>query len=207
MGVYGYGKKAVFLVENGFCEREFIQAHKVLSTLGYDCRIVSVRANTLVQGWKQEKGANESRWGGQYACHKSLCDALPSDYDLLVLPGGERSIQKLRLQPELKSFVSFFVKTNKPIVVYNQGIEILAQTNLLKGYAVAAKQAYFDMAKKAGARCSSSEFEVSKNIISMSRFRPVEDKIKAALCSIIEDRRYISKVVSSEDLPHCYQAA
>ncbi len=208
MSICGYaGKRAAFVVENGFCEREFIQAHNALTALGVDCRILSLGTDRLVHGWNQEKARDASDWGAGYAVHKCIRDARPSDYDILVIPGGERSITKLMLTSDANVFVTFFMKTRRPVIVYNQGIELIARTGVLAGYSVAVKQKFFDLAKRAGARCSANEFEVYKNLISMSRYRPVDEKLKHAIDVLMQGKPYTGKVVSSDDLPHSHKAA
>ncbi len=198
--------KAAFLVEDGFCEREFIQAEKILTKLGADCRIISSSPNS-VKGWNEEKDKRKSDWGAEYAINVSLEKALPSDYDMLVMPGGARSVEKLRLKTELKPFLLPFFETKKPVIAYNDAISLLMFHDLLSGHSVAATNQLCDTVAKVGARCASTDFVVSKNLITLSRFREAEEKLKTAILAVLNNEPYIEKLVSSDNMPKSYQAA
>ncbi|MGH1403370.1 MAG: DJ-1/PfpI family protein [Alphaproteobacteria bacterium] len=200
------GLKAVFVVANGFCEREFLQALDVLESMQVTCRIVSVKTD-LVRGWNEEKVSMQSNWGKDYAPDSDLSSAQASDYDILVLPGGKRSIEKLELDGNLKPFVSAFIETGKPVVAYNYAVDILMRTNLVDGYSIAARDALCDNAKSVGARCAAPEFVVSKNLITMTRYRDIGDKLVHAVQCVISGEKYMDKVVSSDNMPTAHKAA
>ncbi len=199
------GMKAAFLVENGFCERELMQAQSALSEKGIDCRIVSSN-NGLIKAWNELKDPSGSDWGEGYAVDFSLDKAVPSDFDMLVIPGGTRSIEKLKIEGAVKSFVSGFLNTGKPVVAYNSAVSLLMHLSLLSGYSVAAKDQLCDTVKGAGARCAAPEFVVSKNLVTLSRFRNVEQNIQAAVEAIVTGKPY-EKVVSSDNMPSSHKAA
>lgn len=200
------GRKAVFLVEGGFCEREFIQSINALKNMDINCRIVSTEKN-LIRAWNEKKLPESSHWGDFYAPDHSLKEIMPSDYDVLVVPGGVRSVGKLKLNNDVRSFVSAFVNTGKPVIAYNHAVDLLAFNDLVSGYSVVSKNMSCDNLQKIGGRCASSEFVVSKNLVTLSRFRDVEDKIKNAVQSIIDGKPYVDKVVSSGDLPASHKVA
>ncbi len=198
--------KAVFVVANGFCEREFLQTLDVLQSMQVTCRIASVDTD-LVRGWNEEKLSADSNWGKDYAPDVNLQSALASDYDILVLPGGKRSVEKLELDANLKSFVSAFIETGKPVVAYNYAVDILMRTNLVDGYSIAARDLLCDNAKAVGARCAAPEFVVSKNLITMTRYRDVKGKLEHALQCVLSGEKYMDKVVSSDNMPAAHKAA
>lgn len=200
------GKKAAIIVENGFCERELVQAEKALIKLGVNPRIIS--ANTaLIDAWCEEKQPNQSHWGQKYASHGLLKDQISSDFDVLVIPAGVRSLNKIRQEPTLKSFISGFLSTGKPVIVYNDAVDILLSNQMTRGYSIAAKNKMCDELNKSGQRCASKEFVVSKNLITLSRYRDVDEKLAQAITSILNNQPYVEKTVSSDTLPRSHQAA
>lgn len=197
---------AAFLVENGFCEREFVQAETSIKKLGLNSKIVS--ANTaLVEAWREEKGSEQSNWGQKYASQGLLNEQNPTDYDVLVIPGGTRSIDKLIQEPNLRPFLSGFLSVGKPVLVYNKAVDLLLHHDLLKDYSVAARDQTCDILNSSGSRCASSNLVVSKNLITLSRYRDVEEKICHAITAILNGEPYVEKVVSSDNLPKSHQAA
>jgi len=199
-------KKAVFLVENGFCERELLQAKDSLESMGFDCRIVSLE-NSLVRSWNEKKHASDNYWGEDYAADFSIKNAITSDYDVLVIPGGNRSIEKLKLDKNIKSFISAFLDTGKPVIAYNFAINLLIHKNMISGYSVAAKDQVCDTVNDMGGRCAAPSFVVSKNLITLSRYRDANEKIQNAVQSIIDGTPYIEKIVSSDNMPYSHKVA
>lgn len=199
-------KKAAMLVENGFCERELIQAESVLKKMAVDTRIISVMT-PLVKSWREEKQKSESNWSEKYAADNYLSKAIPTDYDILVIPGGVRSIDKLRQANELKSFISGFLDTGKPTIIYNQAVDLLMYYQMANGYSIAAKDKICDKLSTVGGRCASKNLVVSKNLITLSRYRDIDEKLMHAISSVLNNETYIEKIVSSDTLPKSHQAA
>ncbi len=200
------GKRALFLVANGFCEREFIQAQDAMKTIGIDCRIASVDTG-LLQAWNEEKDMRESEWGASYAPDVLVSDCVTGEYDVLVVPGGERSIAKLKISNSTNALLSSFMKAEKPVIAYNKGLDLLSFCGLISGYSVAAKHSICDNVKGTGARCAPQEFIVSKNLISLSRFRDAQERIAHAVTCLLNGEEYVEKVVSSDNMPHPHKAA
>ena len=200
------GRKAIFLVEAGFCEREFIQSVNALKNMDINCRVVSAEKN-LIRAWNEKELPESSHWGDSYASDHSLKETMPSDYDILVIPGGIRSIEKLKLNNDVRSFVSSFVNTGKPVIAYNCAIDLLAFNDLVSGYSVVSRKISGNNLQKISGSPASSELVVSKNLVTLSKFREVEDKIKNAVQSIIDGKPYVDKVVSSDDLPVSHKVA
>ncbi len=200
------GKKAAILVENGFCERELVQAETALKGISINPRIIS--ANTqLVESWVEQKQSSQSDWGLKYASQGLLEQQAPSDYEVLVIPGGTRSIDKLRQEKSLKSFMSGFLSTGKPVVLYNKAVDLLLFHEMAKGYSIAAKDEICDTLTSFGGRCASKEFVVSKNLITLTRYRDCTDQMGRAITAILNGEPYVEKVVSSDTLPKSHQAA
>ena len=174
-------RKAVFLAANGFCEREYIQAHDALEEMGFDCRLVSVDYG-LIKGWNELENKNASNWGYGYAPDKMLDVALSSDYEVLVMPGGIRNVEKIKLNSALKPFISSFIQTGKPVVAYNRAIEILSMTGLSGGYKLASSVFSSEMlnAKQEDA------VVVSGNLITISGYPDAKEQIQSNVSAIIE---------------------
>lgn len=199
-GICVVGKKAAILVESGFCERELMQAQDALISLGVDCRLISPE-NSLIRGWNENKAPSSSCWGADYAPDRALDKSIAGDYDVLVIPGGIRSITKLKLSESVKPFISAFMQTGKPVIAYNQAIDLLSFAGLVEGYSLAAKSDLCDSVKGYGGRCAASEFIVSKNLITLSRFRDVDDRLQRAVLCVLNGERYIEKEVSFDNMP------
>lgn len=201
------GRKAAFIVANGFCEREFQQSFSALQKAGISCRIISVD-NNLIKGWNEEKKAPKaSDWGNSFAADSVLGQVQPSEFDMVVIPGGRRSVEKLELCSDVKSFISYFMDTGLPVVAYNKAVELLVHFDLIERYSVAAIGNLCETVKTVGARCAAPEFVVSKNLITLTRYRDVDEKLIHAVNCIFNGEKYMVESVSSGNLPSAHKAA
>lgn len=139
------GKKAAMLTANGFCEQDMNTIQRLLDDQRVYTRIISVEQG-LVRGWDGGHG-----WGHYYAVDCSLAKALAADYDMLVIPSGKRSHDKLRLTAHTKRFISGFMQAEKPVLAMGDALELMAFTDQLGGLAVSGPVDIENVALQAGA--------------------------------------------------------
>lgn len=137
------GVKVAMLVANGFSQSDMIAAHKALLEAGANVRIVSSE-NGLVNGWEGES------WGHHFAVDAPLGTALGADYSVLVIPGGQRSVEKLNLTAHTKRFISSFMGASKPVFVMDNALHILILTDNIKGRTVSGPATMQDVVTQAG---------------------------------------------------------
>lgn len=111
-------KKIAILVANGVSETNMTEVQKGLMKAGAFMRTISCD-HAIINSW------SGSGWGVNFAVDASLNTALGVDYDMLIIPGGERSIEKLTKTAHTKRFISSLVKLNRPIGVIEGGQELL----------------------------------------------------------------------------------
>ena len=109
------GSKIAILVANGFMQADMIAAQRRLIEEGAHVRIVSSEQG-LVNGWTGDD------WGHHFAIDNPLNAALAADYDMLVVPGGARSVDKLKLTAHTKRFIGSFLAMQKPVAVTGDGV-------------------------------------------------------------------------------------
>lgn len=117
------GTKIAILAANGFNQNDFTQTQRALLTAGATLKVVSPDQG-LVNGWE---GAS---WGHHFAVDQVLSTALGADFDMLVVPGGERSINKLKTTAHTRRFISSFMAANKSIVMFNDAADLLDHSGL-----------------------------------------------------------------------------
>lgn len=125
------GNTILMLIANGFNEAEFTEAQRALMKTGGTIKVVSPE-KSVANGW------HETGWGHYFPVDQNIGDALGSDYDLLVLVGGERGVNKLSQNPHTKRMVGHFLDAQKPIVALNEGVSLLAMPGKLEGRSIAA---------------------------------------------------------------------
>src|ERR1022692_4732952 len=92
------GKKIAILATNGFEQAELEVPRDTLKKAGATVDVVSLAAGEI-------KGWDKKDWGRPIKVDKTLDQVSPSDYDALVLPGGQINPDLLRVEPKALNFI------------------------------------------------------------------------------------------------------
>lgn len=150
--------KIAMLVASGFNEADLTLGQRALIENGAHVRIISTD-NGLTNGW------DETKWGHNFAVDAQLNTALGVDYDILVIPGGQRSFEKLKLTAHSKRFVSSFMATLKPVICMGDALDLLALTEQIAGKEVSGPESSRTLAEKAGAVWSQEAICIDHNLM------------------------------------------
>ena len=154
-----FNVKVAMLVAGGFNQQDMTQAQRALLDAGANVRIVSPD-NGLVNGWDGQG------WGHNFAVDSHLSKALGADFGILVIPGGQRSLDKLKLTAHAKRFIGSFFAANKPVVVMNEGVIALTVAETIQGRTVNGPEALADFAMQHGAIWTDECPAVDNNLMS-----------------------------------------
>ena len=113
------GQKIAILAANGFQEPDLIETQKILNGTGAHTRIVGMDQG-LINGW------NDGAWGLNFAVDQAINTALAADYSILIVPGGQRSIDKLGLTAHTNRFLKGFLDSRKPVILFREAETLLA---------------------------------------------------------------------------------
>ena len=153
------GVKVAMLVANGFSQDDMVAAQKTLIEYGANVRVVSPE-NGLVNGWEG------NIWGHHFAVDTPLATALAADYSVLVIPGGQRSLDKLNLTAHTKRFISSFMDASKPVIVMDDALHILMLTDNMRGRTVSGPEDMSDVVMQAGGAWSKKPVSIDTNLFS-----------------------------------------
>lgn len=153
-----FGEKIAVLVANGFCERDLTALQRALQPQGATMRIISMD-HGLVNSW------NDGTWGLNFAADSALSAALAADFSMLVIPGGTRSIEKLKLTAHTRRFIGGFIDTGKPVVACGDALDLLIFAEKLAGRSVAGLETLKEAAQNAGATWVEAPFTIDANLM------------------------------------------
>ena len=120
------GKKIAILVADGFEQVELTEPKKALEDAGATTQIVSP-AQDEVQGWNHDEKADK------FTVDMPLDRARSEDYDALLLPGGVRNPDQLRMLSRTIEFVDGFFVAGKPIAAICHAAWTLIDAGIVKG--------------------------------------------------------------------------
>lgn len=127
------GTKIAVLVANGFEEKSFLVAQKMMLEMGATIRLISTNQG-LVNGW------DGNAWGHNYAVDAPLNTALGVDFEALVIPGGTRSVEKLKMTAHTRRFIGSFMAANKPVIAMGDAVMLMAHAEQLDGKTVSGPE-------------------------------------------------------------------
>ncbi|MBU6235893.1 MAG: DJ-1/PfpI family protein, partial [Alphaproteobacteria bacterium] len=74
----------------------------------------------LIHSW------GEGTWGHCYPSDAKIEVSLGSDFDRLIIPGGQRHVDKLMSNPHTKRILTAMMAMKKPVVVFAEAEKIMA---------------------------------------------------------------------------------
>ncbi len=136
--------KIAILVAGGFDENHITAVQKTLTKAKKTYKIVAPEQG-LVNGWQG------NAWGHYFTVDEQISMAMGSDYDVLIIPGGERGTAKLKANPHTRRIVNHFLEAGKPVAAIGSGVGLLALSAKSAGLSVCASSDAVDELKAAQA--------------------------------------------------------
>lgn len=112
---------------------------------------------------------------------KDIHQIKTGDYDLLVLPGGVKAMEKIRQDSRLINFISNFYKQNKVIACICSGAQLLISAKIVKGKKIAGYYSMKDDIVNAGAIYTDLPAVIDKKIITTAHYKDMAPWMKATL--------------------------
>lgn len=94
-----------------------------------------------------------------------------SNYDFLVLPGGVKSMEKIRQNYQVISFISKFNSEKKVIACICSAAQLLISAKVVKGRKISGYYSMKDDIVNAGAIYTDEEAVVDENIITTAHYK------------------------------------
>ena len=152
------GKAIAILAANGFDENQMTEIQRALTTAKAKFKTVAPE-NGVVNGWQKD------HWGHYFPVDSHISEALGSDFDFLVIPGGERAMTKLKANLHTRRIVNHFLEAGKPIAAIGSGVSLLALSPKVAGLTVAASSDAHEELIAAGAIISEDTQEMSEQVL------------------------------------------
>jgi protease I len=152
------GKKIAVLIASGFEEIQMTEPQKALLALGATVKLVGPEG--LANGWHGDS------WGHYFPVDAQISSMLSADYDMLIVPGGARSMVKLAQTPHTKRIVSAFIDDQKPVALISHGVEVLVIADRAKGMSVTGSPDSRAALESAQADWSEDPIHLSGNVLS-----------------------------------------
>jgi len=112
---------------------------------------------------------------------KKIEEISVEDYDILVLPGGVKAMEKVRQSNDIIKFISNFNEKNKIIACICSGAQLLISAKIVKGRKISGYYSMKDDLINAGANYTDLPAVVDKNIVTTAHYKDMGPWMAAAL--------------------------
>ena len=152
-------KRVMILATDGFEQSELMKPKANLENAGFETTVVSLEKGEI-KGWDQKD------WGESVAVDKTVDEISNcSEYDALLLPGGQMNPDILRMNDCAVAIVREFGMANKPVAAICHAPWLLAEADLVKGKTVTSWPSIRTDLKNAGANVVDQEVAEDGNLI------------------------------------------
>jgi protease I len=156
------GKKIAILATDGYEQVELTDPKRNLEKAGAKVDVLSIKTGQI-------KGWDKTDWGKSVKVDHLVNDVRPTDYDALILPGGQINPDKLRTDRNAVAFIKEFFESGKPVAAICHGPWGLIEADVVKGKTVTSWPSVHTDLKNAGAKWVDKEVVQDGNLITSRR--------------------------------------
>ena len=120
------GRTIAFLATDGVEQVELTEPWAAVERAGGRPELIGLKPGEI-------QGVNHDEKGDSFVVDKSVGEAAAGRYDGLVLPGGTRNPDRLRMDKDAVGFVSSFFDAGKPVAVICHGPWTLVEADVVRG--------------------------------------------------------------------------
>lgn len=150
--------RVAILTEDGFEEIELTSPKDALELAGAIVHIISPQRQTV-------RSMAKGEWKADFPVDVPLDEAMPGDYDALLIPGGVINPDKLRTNEEALRFVQHFFESGKPVAAICHGPQVLINAVAVEGRSMTSVEAIKIDLVNAGANWQDSEVVVDRGLV------------------------------------------
>src|SRR5437868_1898122 len=137
------GMNVAILAVSGFEQVEMTEPRKALEALGAITRLVSINAGQI-------QGFHHDQPGDRFDVDQTFEQATPDSFDAVLLPGGVRNADMIRVSSHAQQFVQATDRAGKPLAVICHGPWLLISAGLVKGRRLTSWPSLADDIRNAG---------------------------------------------------------
>ena len=120
------GRKIAILISDGFEEKEMIEPQRFFQENGASTYIVSFKSDCVM-------AMDHNKWTNRYKIDYYIENVDYKLFDVLFIPGGILSVDKLRRDKRVIDFIKFFFEEEKIIAAICHSPSLFIETSMIKG--------------------------------------------------------------------------
>jgi protease I len=174
-------QRVMIIATDGFEQSELEKPKANLEAAGFETIVVSPQDGEI-KGWQHD------HWGDPTKVDLTLDEAEASDFDALLLPGGQMNPDKLRMEEKAVQLVKDFCAAGKPVAAICHGPWLLVEADVVRGKTVTSWPSVRTDLRNAGANVVDQEVATDGNLIT-SRNPDDIPSFSEALIAALQDAK------------------
>ena len=152
------GHKVAILATDGVEQVELVEPRKALDAAGALTHLISPNPGTI-------QAMNHDDKGDKLPVDRVLSEVRASDYDALLLPGGVKSPDTLRMDQHAVHFVREFMLAEKPVAAICHGPWLLVEANAVSGRTLTSWPSLQTDIRNAGGQWTNQPVQIDDKLI------------------------------------------
>ena len=178
--------RVLIVATDGFEEWELFGPRQILQQKGADVVLASLKRDPIQATVHDDPGRT-------IRPDLTVDEASADDFDALILPGGVRNPDTLRLHGNVIDLIRAFDRQDKPIGAICHGPWLLVEADLLRGRTATSWPSIRTDLRNAGANVVDEAAVTDRNIVTSRNPDDVE-AFTNALIDLIEDRPEVTEI-------------
>lgn len=171
-------KKALILTGNGVQDHEFTYPYYRLLEEGYTVEVATKDGKDIV-----------GIIGTKISATMSYEDMKVEDFDLLILPGGVKCLEKLRQEIGVLEFIKRWYETGKIIAAICHGSQLLISAKVVSGKKISGYYSIKDDITNAGATYVDAPFVTDGNLVTCPHYKYLGPWMKETIRAVSSQKR------------------
>ena len=185
--------RVLIVATDGFEEWELFGPREILQKRGAEVVLASLKRDPIQATIHDDPGRT-------IRPDLTVDEALADDFDALILPGGVRNPDQLRMHSRVVELIGEFDRQGKPIATICHGPWLLVEADLLRGRTATSWPSIRTDLKNAGANVVDEPVVTDGNIVTSRKPDDVE-AFTNALIDLIENAPEVTEIREPSELP------
>src|SRR3954452_20855026 len=185
--------RVLIVATDGFEEWELFGPRQILQQRGAEVVLASLSRDPI-------QGTVHDDPGKTIRPDLTIDEANPDDFDALILPGGVRNPDQLRLHGNVIALIRAFAEQGKPIGAVCHGPWLLVEAELLRGRTATSGPSIRTDLRNAGANVVDEPAVTNGNIVTSRKPDDVE-AFTNALIDLVENAPEVTEIREPSELP------
>jgi len=185
--------RVLIVATDGFEEWELFGPREILQKRGADVVLASLKRDPIQATIHDDPGKT-------IRPDLTVDEAIADDFDALIIPGGVRNPDQLRIHPQVIELIRAFDRQGKPIAAICHGPWLLVEADLLRGRTATSWPSIRTDLRNAGANVVDEPAVTDGNIVTSRKPDDVE-AFTNALIDLVENASEVTEIREPSELP------